>query len=53
VVLGEKHLMYLINEYVDFYNTQRPHQAKGNLPLTGGPTRAAPEVAGRSAARCG
>lgn len=23
VVLGEKHLSYLVNEYVDFYNTQR------------------------------
>jgi len=33
VVFGEKHLRYLINEYVDYYNTVRPHQGLGNRPI--------------------
>lgn len=32
VILGEKHLEYLVNEYVDFYNSCRPHSAVGHLP---------------------
>lgn len=34
MVLGEKHLQYLVDEYVAFYNTLRPHQGKDNKPLT-------------------
>jgi putative transposase len=34
VVLGEDHLRYIINEYVDYFNTERPHQAMNNCPLT-------------------
>lgn len=32
IILGEKHLNYLVNEYVEFYNTCRPHSAVGHLP---------------------
>jgi len=32
VILGKKHLNYLVQEYVDFYNTCRPHSAVGHLP---------------------
>lgn len=32
VILGEKHLDYLVNEYVEFYNRCRPHSAVGHLP---------------------
>ena len=35
VVFGEKHFDYLISEYVEHYHTERPHQALGNVPLTG------------------
>ena len=35
IVFGRRHLDYLISEYVEHYHTERPHQAKGNLPLTG------------------
>ena len=36
VVLGEKHLEYLISEYVEYFNQERPHQAMGNAVLTEG-----------------
>lgn len=32
IILGEKHLNYLVNEYVEFYNTCRPHSSVGYLP---------------------
>ena len=35
IVFGEKHFDYLVSEYVEHYHTERPHQAKGNVPLTG------------------
>ncbi len=35
VILGLRHMTYLIREYTDYYNTLRPHQSKGNVPLTG------------------
>jgi putative transposase len=35
VVFGDQHLRYLIDEYVAHYHTERPHQGKGNVPLTG------------------
>ena len=37
VVFGEDHLRHLIAEYVTYYNEERSHQAKDNLPLTGLP----------------
>jgi putative transposase len=34
VICGECHLRHLLREYVDHhYNRERPHQAKGNVPL--------------------
>ena len=35
IVFGEKHLRYLIDQYLIYYRTLRPHQSKDNLPLTG------------------
>jgi putative transposase len=32
VVFGEKHLRYIIQEYVRYYHDCRPHQSLGNLP---------------------
>ena len=32
IILGEKHLNYLVQEYVEFYNSCRPHSAVGHLP---------------------
>jgi putative transposase len=32
-VFGESHLRYLIREYVQFYNTVRPHQGLDNNPI--------------------
>ncbi|MEO0513842.1 MAG: integrase core domain-containing protein [Planctomycetota bacterium] len=33
VILGHKHLDYLMATFVDYYHTQRPHQSKENKPL--------------------
>ena len=32
-VFGEEHLSHLINEYVDYYNTVRPHSSLNNMPI--------------------
>lgn len=34
IVFGEQHMDYLVNEFVDFYHEERPHQGKGNDLLT-------------------
>jgi transposase InsO family protein len=34
IVFGEAHLRYLVEEYVEFHNTVRPHQGMGNKPLS-------------------
>jgi putative transposase len=34
IVLGEKHLDYLVREFLEYYHEHRPHQGKGNVPLT-------------------
>ncbi|MFH1024103.1 MAG: integrase core domain-containing protein [Planctomycetota bacterium] len=33
VVFGENHLWHIVAEYADYYNTVRPHQGVGNVPL--------------------
>lgn len=33
IVFGENHLRHLVNEYLAHYNSERPHQGVGNLPL--------------------
>jgi putative transposase len=33
MVLGERHLRYLIQEYLVYYHGPRPHQGLGNVPL--------------------
>ena len=40
VVLGEGHLRHLVDEYLDHYNAERPHQGKGNVPLSDSPPSA-------------
>ena len=34
VFFGEEHFGHVVSEYVDYHNTQRPHQSKENRPLT-------------------
>ena len=33
LILGENHLRHVLKEYLEHYNGERPHQAKGNVPL--------------------
>jgi putative transposase len=33
VIVGERHLRYLVREFVEHYNAERPHQSRGNVPL--------------------
>jgi hypothetical protein len=35
IVFGQEHLDHVCREYVEHYHAERPHQAKGNRPLTG------------------
>ena len=34
IVFGREHLDHVCREYVEHYHVERPHQAKGNRPLT-------------------
>ena len=34
LIFGERHLRYLINEYMEHYHTERPHQGIGNNIIT-------------------
>ena len=33
IVFGQEHLDHILGEYVTHYHYERPHQARGNLPL--------------------
>jgi putative transposase len=33
VAVGESQLNYIVSEYFEHYNTERPHQVRGNMPL--------------------
>jgi len=33
MVFGEKHLDYLVSEYVEHYHVERPHQGLGNRTI--------------------
>ena len=35
LVFGEPHLRYIVSEYVDYYDQERPHQGRDNLPPMG------------------
>ncbi len=52
ICFGQTHLDYVLREYVDYYNTVRPHSAIGNAPLAphepirDGPIRRASRLGG-------
>ena len=37
-------MRYLVREYLAYYNEERPHQAKGNRPLSGSGSLGSPGV---------
>ena len=45
------HLDYLIQEYIEHYHTERPHQSKGNIPLTVGSPTATADTSGEVVCR--
>lgn len=48
VVFGERHLRYLIKEYVMHYNTTRPHSSMDNMPLEYGSHKSTGEIKSQS-----
>jgi putative transposase len=43
MVLGEQHLEHIVNTYVQYYNTRRPHRGIGNVPIMAGVQPPPPE----------
>src|SRR5207248_6403118 len=43
LICGEGHLRHVLTEYVEHYNSERPHQSRGNVPL---PTAEADDAGG-------
>jgi putative transposase len=33
LICGEVHLTHIVREFVEHYHEEKPHQAKGNVPL--------------------
>ncbi|TWT29625.1 integrase core domain-containing protein [Blastopirellula retiformator] len=50
IVFGEQHMDHLVNEFVDFYHEERPHQGKENELLTPGETQ--PDVLSIDSVNC-
>ncbi len=36
IIMGEKHLTYLLSEFIPYYHGERPHQGIGNVPIERG-----------------
>ena len=34
IFFSEKQLRHVVSEYIEHYNTERPHQGIGNVPIT-------------------
>ena len=47
IIMGEKHLRYLLSEFQRDYNTYRCHQGKGNVPID--PKQRGPGILGKKA----
>ena len=47
LVIGKVHLEYLVNEFVDYYNTHRPHSSLDNQPLSECPVKIDGEIHAR------
>jgi len=44
VVVGKRHLNYIVREFLGHYHKERPHQGLGNVPLSGLPATGNGEV---------
>ncbi len=44
IVIGERHLNYLTEQFLEHYHDERPHQSKGNAPLTSPLANAPPDT---------
>jgi putative transposase len=48
IVFGEEHFDYVAAEYLAYYHAERPHQGKGNEPLTPSSSAAGGEIVCRN-----